>query len=71
MNPAGGILGGQQAAGGAGGHPGRSKHSRIDEDPQNRRWDPDNPWETTDGVDPILLPAPEQSINPGPTIGGR
>lgn len=36
----------------------------------NRRWDPDNPWETENGVDPVLLPAPEHRIDPGPSIGG-
>jgi hypothetical protein len=70
VNPAGGVIGGQ-GHDGTSGHPGRRQHSRSDEDPQNRRWDPDNPWETTDGVDPVLLPSPEQRIDPGPTIGGR
>lgn len=80
VNPAGGMIGGSGAngrgaggtgPGGIGGQPGRRAHGRGDEDPQNRRWDPDNPWETDDGVDPVLLPAQEQRIDPGPTIGGR
>lgn len=33
------------------------------------RWDPDNPWETAEGVDPVVLPPREQRINPGPAIG--
>jgi hypothetical protein len=44
---------------------------------QNRRrgesddmaWDPDNPWVTREGVDPVVLPPAEQRIEPGPAIG--
>jgi hypothetical protein len=32
-------------------------------------WDPDNPWETEEGVDPVLLPPREQPVDPGPAIG--
>ncbi|HEY0698612.1 MAG TPA: hypothetical protein VGD43_12480 [Micromonospora sp.] len=34
------------------------------------RWDPDNPWETDEGVAPVVLPAQETGrIDPGPAIG--
>ena len=33
------------------------------------RWDPDNPWETAEGVDPVVLPPREQRVDPGPAIG--
>ncbi|WP_430780817.1 coiled-coil domain-containing protein [Actinoplanes sp. G11-F43] len=82
VNPTGGMIGGPGAGGsgrpggpgapgGMGGPGGRRHQSDVDGDPQNRRWDPDNPWETDIGVDPVLLPAREQRIDPGPTIGGR
>jgi hypothetical protein len=32
-------------------------------------WDPDNPWETAEGVSPVVLPATEQRVDPGPAIG--
>jgi hypothetical protein len=32
-------------------------------------WDPNNPWATEEGVDPVVLPPLEQRINPGPAIG--
>jgi len=35
-----------------------------------RQWDPDHPWETDQGVEPILLPPPPPGrIDPGPAIG--
>jgi hypothetical protein len=33
------------------------------------RWEPDNPWETAEGVTPVLGPVEEQRIDPGPAIG--
>jgi hypothetical protein len=33
------------------------------------RWDPDNPWETEEGVTPVVLPPREQRVDPGPAIG--
>ncbi len=33
------------------------------------RWDPDNPWRTEEGVAPVVLPATEQRVDPGPAIG--
>ena len=37
---------------------------------KQRRWDPDNPWETDEGVSPIVRPPDEEGpIDPGPAIG--
>ncbi len=36
---------------------------------ERKRWDPDNPWEVEQGVEPVIMPAPEQKIDPGPAIG--
>jgi hypothetical protein len=62
---------------------GTGAHGTLSEEPfaqaGNRRgrhdqnggnyWDPDNPWETDEGVDPVVLPPREQRIDPGPAIG--
>lgn len=41
---------------------------RDDADPL--RWDPNNPWETAQGVDPVVRPPDEDGpIDPGPAIG--
>jgi len=32
-------------------------------------WDPDNPWDTDEGVAPVVLPIAEQRVDPGPAIG--
>jgi hypothetical protein len=35
-----------------------------------RRWDPDNPWETEKGVNPVVIPPDEEGpVDPGPAIG--
>jgi hypothetical protein len=47
---------------------GGRRSSRRDQ-PGSSRWDPDNPWETAEGVDPVVLPPREQRIDPGPAIG--
>ncbi|MGX6602451.1 hypothetical protein ACWKSP_10000 [Micromonosporaceae bacterium Da 78-11] len=36
---------------------------------ESQRWDPNNPWETAEGVDPVLMPPREQRVDPGPAIG--
>ena len=66
INPVGGMIG-------QGGmtHPGQRQTRRSDEENLSRDWDPDNPWETDVGIDPVLLPPPERRIDPGPAIGGR
>jgi hypothetical protein len=54
----------EQPFGQAGGR-GRGHRNQTDE----TYWDPNNPWETEDGVDPVVLPPGEQRIDPGPAIG--
>jgi hypothetical protein len=66
INPIGGMIGQTAAV-----PPGRREMSRREDEQRSQHWDPDNPWETSIGIDPVLLPAEEQRINPGPTIGGR
>ncbi|MER6593803.1 hypothetical protein ABT214_18505 [Micromonospora purpureochromogenes] len=47
------------------GHSGR--HLSKDE---ARRWDPDHPWETDEGVTPVVRPPDDDGpIDPGPAIG--
>ncbi|MET3428730.1 hypothetical protein BJ973_007942 [Actinoplanes tereljensis] len=79
--PTRGLGGASGAARGLGGtsvvgeHPmspygqGSGRKSSSSDEANEARWDPDNPWETAEGVDPIVLPAPEQRIDPGPAIG--
>jgi hypothetical protein len=42
---------------------------RRDEQEDTIRWDSDNPWVTAEGVSPVVLPATEQRVDPGPAIG--
>jgi hypothetical protein len=76
-NPAGGVRGGS-VAGGRGGMTGggTQPYGQIGGRRSGRRgqsedtaWDPDNPWATDEGVDPVVLPPVEQQIDPGPAIG--
>jgi hypothetical protein len=46
-----------------------SGRKRGSNDSENSRWDPEDPWRTAEGVDPVLKPPPEQRIDPGPAIG--
>jgi hypothetical protein len=65
--PAGGVIGaggiqpGMPVGGRPSAHGGRSEESS--------RWDPGNPWRTDEGVSPVVVPAAEQRIDPGPAIG--
>jgi hypothetical protein len=76
VSPVGGVIGGQPAHGGPGGMAGgglgpmgtRAAQERRS-DSESRRWDPDNPWETAEGVSPVLEALPERRIDPGPAIG--
>ena len=85
-NPVGGVIGpegsGRPGASGRGGtsgvngeresmlgQQGQGRGRRGDRDDQ-LPWDPDNPWATDEGVDPVLLPPGDPApIDPGPTIG--
>lgn len=61
-------LGGRGASGigGISPHPG-SRQQATDE---TRRWDPDHPWETDQGVAPVVRPPDEEGpLDPGPAIG--
>jgi hypothetical protein len=40
------------------------------EERSGRRWDPDNPWETSEGVAPVIEADPIGRIDPGPGIFG-
>jgi hypothetical protein len=79
VNPVGGVINnaeGRPGLGGRGaavGQPmgnvngrGSGRRSESDETPH---WDPDNPWETAEGVSPVVLPVQEQRVDPGPAIG--
>ncbi|MEU8229491.1 hypothetical protein AB0C12_07780 [Actinoplanes sp. NPDC048967] len=84
VNPVGGVIGQQGGAPqGRGGTPahgmpmqngpmagnqGRTRGRR--QDGEQERWDPDNPWSTEEGVDPVVLPPDDFGpIDPGPAIG--
>ncbi|MEV6812906.1 hypothetical protein [Micromonospora sp. NPDC051296] len=64
--PAMGGFTGSMATGAMPGRPVR----RDPVDEESRRWDPDHPWETDQGVDPVVLPPKDEGpIDPGPAIG--
>lgn len=45
-------------------------HLRQQETGEPRTWDPDNPWETDQGVPPIMIPPDDDDpVDPGPAIG--
>lgn len=84
VNPVGGVIGAPRPAAGAGaagagaaaGHPfaphmarpGQAGRRREDE--STKHWDPDTPWETDQGVDPVVQPAKDTGpVDPGPAIG--
>ena len=81
VNPPGGVIdpGRSSSRSGVGARSGAmqreqfiSPHGRSgnrEESDDSLRWDPDNPWETSEGVAPVVLPVDEQQINPGPAIG--
>jgi hypothetical protein len=54
---------GMYGPGGAGRRPGRRDEG------EGEHWDPDNPWATAEGVDPVVLPIEAQRVDPGPAIG--
>jgi hypothetical protein len=77
INPPGGMIGGPAGATGGVARPGQAagmpagrSAKRRDRDEPVQHWDPDNPWETEEGVAPVVLPpeAPRRH-DPGPAIG--
>ncbi|SCE70884.1 hypothetical protein GA0070562_1965 [Micromonospora tulbaghiae] len=64
MGPMGGSpLGGYPTSSGRSGR--QDETSRV-----SRPWDPDHPWETDKGVNPVVLPPTDDGpIDPGPAIG--
>ncbi len=83
VNPVGGVISGNQpqsrlsasrAAEGSNGAtygPNAGRRGGHDDQAERMRWDPNNPWEIAEGVDPVVLPSREQRIDPGPAIGLR
>ncbi|SCG41775.1 hypothetical protein GA0070560_103199 [Micromonospora halophytica] len=70
LSPAHGMspIGGSPGFGSPQGIPGRP--SRREQEGDSGRWDPDNPWATREGVDPVVRPPDEDGpIDPGPAIG--
>ncbi|WP_433370591.1 hypothetical protein ACQPZX_45795 [Actinoplanes sp. CA-142083] len=78
INPVGGVIGERDGA--AGPRNGVSANGMYGQGAAGRRsgrrdeaaganWYPDNPWETAEGVDPVVSPAPVQRVDPGPAIG--
>jgi hypothetical protein len=84
VNPVGGVIGQQGGAplgrggtsthgmpmqnGPLAGNQGRPRGRR--QEGEQERWDPDNPWSTEEGVDPVVLPPEDYGpIDPGPAIG--
>jgi hypothetical protein len=64
--PGGGMRG--NTSGQSYGQVGGRRAGRRDKS-EDARWDPDNPWATEEGVEPVVLPPMEQRIDPGPAIG--
>ncbi|RZU73252.1 hypothetical protein EV384_1653 [Micromonospora kangleipakensis] len=52
------------------GRPTARNEKRKRGEPEARDWDPDDPWETDEGVPPVVRPPDDDGpINPGPAIG--
>ncbi|MET8146960.1 hypothetical protein ACIBSW_04065 [Actinoplanes sp. NPDC049668] len=76
VNPVGGVIGqhggpavrGMAPNGPLVNHAGKGRSRR--DAAESKQWDPDNPWATEEGVDPVVLPpAAPGPIDPGPVIG--
>jgi hypothetical protein len=66
---ASGRISGSNGAGLTGSRPGRRGPGTHGADRQH--WDPDNPWEVDEGVDPVIVPDPSPArVDPGPGIIG-
>ncbi|GAB3170498.1 hypothetical protein GCM10027259_03610 [Micromonospora palomenae] len=65
--PIGGSPGNLNASGV---HPTSGRSGRQQSNDEARRWDPDHPWETDEGVSPVVRPPDDDGpIDPGPAIG--
>jgi hypothetical protein len=79
VNPVGGVIRNQGTGSGPGlrgsstsGQPSTNVGGRAGRrggSDESMTWDPDNPWDTAEGVAPVVLPAVEQRVDPGPAIG--
>ncbi|SCG65971.1 hypothetical protein GA0070614_4033 [Micromonospora coxensis] len=70
LHPIGGSPGMGGGGQGIGNTTGRRPARQEQVGGESRRWDPDNPWETDEGVSPVVLPPDEDGpIDPGPAIG--
>ncbi|MCY1140788.1 hypothetical protein OWR29_22555 [Actinoplanes sp. Pm04-4] len=82
INPIGGVIGGADPSGRVGAanaavpHPGvgapigqAQRGSTRRKQDEQLRWDPDDPWQTATGVDPVVLPPQVKRVDPGPAIG--
>lgn len=78
INPVGGVIGGPHPGGSSQlGGPiagamttGPTVGQRRSPESRARRWDPDRPWETAEGVTPVIRPSREaHQFDPGPVIG--
>jgi hypothetical protein len=77
VNPVGGVIGNTAPAGSRG--PATATSGQLSSanratgrrkgDNAAKTWDPDNPWETEEGVAPVVVPAAERRFDPGPVIG--
>ncbi|MFI6268200.1 hypothetical protein [Micromonospora zamorensis] len=66
MPPIGGAPGIWSPGSGAASRPSR----REGDTTEPKRWDPDNPWETQHGVNPVVLPPDDDGpVDPGPAVG--
>ncbi|MGC4838559.1 hypothetical protein ACLQ3D_29040 [Micromonospora vinacea] len=66
MPPIGGAPGPWSSGMSGTGRPRRNDGNTTESD----RWDPDNPWETQQGVRPVVRPPDDEGpIDPGPAIG--
>ncbi len=66
-SPIGGAPGMGNTSGLGSAQPNRSQGGAGSE---SHRWNPDHPWETEEGVSPVVRPPDEEGpINPGPAIG--
>ena len=73
MAPAAGRLGAGIAANGQIGAPGMMGNrsaTRNVEERAKRQWNPDDPWETAEGVAPVIEAELVVRIDPGPGILG-